>query len=85
MEAGTLSPVLSIWDRTGNYVIAETNQAGYTVNYTYDVNGNITSSTDAKNNTTNYTYNNSGNISTVSSGNTENQYFDQKTGDGSMS
>ncbi|MEE1317869.1 MAG: RHS repeat-associated core domain-containing protein, partial [Ruminococcus sp.] len=80
MEAGTLSPVLSIWDRTGNYVIAETNQAGYTVNYTYDVNGNITSSTDAKGYVTNYTYDVAGNISTVSSGNTENQYFYNASG-----
>lgn len=36
------------YDTTGNYVISETNQAGGTVEYTYDVNGNVTLTTDGE-------------------------------------
>lgn len=68
------------YDATGNYVTSETNKAGYSVNYTYDINGNTTSSTDAKNCVTNFTYNSSNSISEISAGNVENQYYYNNAG-----
>ena len=62
------------YDDTGNYVTSESNGAGYTVNYTYDINGNITSTKDAKGNLTSFTYDSSNYITKVKSGNVENQY-----------
>lgn len=52
----------------------ETDEAGNTVTYTYDTNGNKTSITDGVGNVTNYTYNSGNNITSVSSGSAQNQY-----------
>lgn len=62
------------YDSTGNYAVSETDEAGNTVTYTYDTNGNKTSVTDGVGNVTNYTYNSGNNITSVSSGNAQNQY-----------
>ena len=63
------------YDDTGNYVTSESNGAGYTVNYTYDINGNITSTKDAMSHTTSFTYDSSNNITQVKNGNVMNQYY----------
>lgn len=65
----------SSYDSTGNYVAAKTDEAGNTVNYTYDVNGKVTSTTDGEGNVVNYTYDSSGNISQVSSYDAQNDYY----------
>ena len=62
------------YDSSGNYVTSEINQAGYTVNYTYDINGNITSLKNAKGNSTDFTYDSSNNVTKVKNGDVENQY-----------
>lgn len=63
------------YDNTGNYVTSETNKAGNTITYTYDINGNVISTTDAEDCVVNYMYDNSGNIQSVSSDNAVNYYF----------
>lgn len=40
------------YDTSGNYATAKTNQAGNTVYYSYDVNGNVTSAEDGEENQT---------------------------------
>ena len=62
------------YDSTGNYAVSETDEAGNTVTYAYDTNGNKTSITDGVGNVTNYTYNSGNNITSVSSGSAQNQY-----------
>lgn len=44
----------STYDNTNNYAISETDEAGNTVSYTYDTNGNKTSVTDGEENVVNY-------------------------------
>ena len=62
------------YDTTGNYAVSETDEAGNTVSYTYDTNGNATSVTDGNNNVVSYTYNLNNDVTSVSSGSAENQY-----------
>ena len=62
------------YDSTGNYATSETDEAGNTVTYTYDTNGNKTSVTDGKGNTTNYTYNAGNNVTSIKNGSAQNQY-----------
>lgn len=69
------------YDQTGNYVTSETDEAGNTVTYTYDVNGNQTSVTDREGNTTNYTYSIFGSVASVSSGEAQNTYVYNSNGD----
>ena len=64
----------SEYDSTGNYVPAETNEQGSTTHYVYDVNGNVTSITDADDNVTSYAYDSSGNLTSVKNGDSENSY-----------
>ena len=64
----------STYDSTGNYVTAETDEAGNTITYTYDTCGNVTSVTDGRGNTTNYAYNTENRITSISSGNASNTY-----------
>ena len=54
------------YDNTSNYAVSETDEAGNTVTYTYDVNGNVTSKTDGEEKIVNYTYDASGNVKSVS-------------------
>ena len=63
------------YDSTGNYVTSETDEAGNTVTYTYDENGNVTSKTDGEESVVNYTYDAGGNISQVSSYGAHNNYY----------
>lgn len=44
--------------KAGNYITSETDEAGHTVSYSYDTEGNKTSVTDGVGNTTSYTYDN---------------------------
>lgn len=62
------------YDSTGNYVTYETNEQGSTTHYVYDVNGNVTSITDADDNVTSYAYDSSGNLTSVKNGDSENSY-----------
>lgn len=64
----------SEYDSTGNYVTYETNEQGSTTHYVYDVNGNVTSITDADDNVTSYAYDSSGNLTSVKNGDSENSY-----------
>lgn len=63
------------YDTTGNYATTQTDEAGNTVTYTYDVNGNVTSTTDGEENVVNYTYYSDGNVSQVSSYGAQNTYY----------
>ena len=56
------------YDSTGNYVTSEVDEAGNTVAYTYDSDGNKTSVKDGNGNTTLYTYDIHGNVKGVTSG-----------------
>ena len=62
------------YDASGNYVTAETNKAGAEVNYSYDINGNITSTIDGEDNVTDFTYNKNNSIASISEENIENKY-----------
>ena len=62
------------YDNTSNYAVRETDEAGNTVTYTYDVNGNVISKTDGEEKVVNYTYDASGNVTSVSSYNAQNNY-----------
>ena len=62
------------YDNTSNYAVSETDEAGNTVTYTYDVNGNVISKTDGEEKVVNYTYDASGNVTSVSSYNAQNNY-----------
>lgn len=64
----------SEYDSTGNYGTYETNEQGSTTHYVYDVNGNVTSITDADDNVTSYAYDSSGNLTSVKNGDSENSY-----------
>ena len=64
----------SKYDSTGNYETYETNEQGSTTQYVYDVNGNVTSITDADDNMTSYAYDSSGNLTSVKNGDSENSY-----------
>lgn len=64
----------SVYDSTSNYVASESDEAGNTISYTYDANGNITSVTDGNNNVVNYTYNSNNDTTSISSNGAENQY-----------
>ena len=62
------------YDSTGNYAASETDEAGNTVTYDYDVNGNATSVTDGNGNVVNYTYNSNNDVTSISNGSANNQY-----------
>ena len=62
------------YDTSGNYVTSQTNQAGNTVYYSYDVNGNVTSVVDGEEIQTSYTYNKDNSVASVSSEGAENEY-----------
>ncbi len=64
----------SAYDNTGNYLASKTDEAGNTVTYTYDANGNTTSVTDGEGNVVNYTYNSSNDVTSVKSNGAENKY-----------
>ena len=67
------------YDTSGNYATAKTNQAGNTVYYSYDVNGNVTSAEDGEENQTSYTYNKDNSMASVSSEEVRNEYsYDEK-------
>ena len=67
------------YDTSGNYATAKTNQAGNTVYYSYDVNGNVTSAEDGEENQTSYTYNKDNSVASVSSEEVRNEYsYDEK-------
>ena len=70
----------STYDSTGNYTASETDEAGNTVTYTYDTNGNTNSITDGKGNVVNYTYDTTNSVTSVSSNEAENQYSYNGTG-----
>ena len=54
-------------------------QAGNTVYYSYDVNGNVTSAEDGEENQTSYTYNKDNSVASVSSEEVRNEYsYDEK-------
>jgi RHS repeat-associated protein len=64
----------STYDVSGNYASSETDEAGNTVTYTYDTNGNKTSVTDGNGNAVNYTYNSHNDVTSINSNGAENQY-----------
>ena len=64
----------SEYDDTGNYMTSKMNFQGSTTHYVYDVNGNVTSITDADDNVTSYAYDSSGNLTSVKNGDSENSY-----------
>ena len=73
-KSQTYMQTSTTYDSTGNYVASETDEAGSTVSYTYDVLGNTTSTTDGEKNVVNYTYDSDGNLASVSSNGASNTY-----------
>ena len=68
------------YDNAGNYVMSETDEAGNTVTYTRDSNGNITSITDGEGNETEYTYNATGSVTSITNGDAQNTYHYNELG-----
>ncbi len=64
----------STYDSKGNYVSSETDEAGNTVSYTYDVNGNVISKIDGNENEVKYTYDLENHPLSVSSNGSQNTY-----------
>lgn len=63
------------YDSTKNYITKEVDEAGNTIEYSYDSNGNQTSVTDGNGNTTEYEYDIQGNVKSISSGDSSNTYI----------
>ncbi|MEE1261865.1 amidase domain-containing protein [Ruminococcus sp.] len=58
----------------GNYTASQTDEAGHTVYYTYDVDGNVTESIDGNGYDTQYEYDAAGNVTKLKSGTSQNLY-----------
>ena len=54
------------YDSNGNYVTSEVDEAGNTISYTNDADGNVTKITDGNNHSTSYTYDVHSNLTSVS-------------------
>ena len=68
------------YDINDNYVVSETDEAGNTVSYLRDVDGNVTQSTDGEGNVTQYEYDMAGNVTKLKNGDSQNLYSYNGTG-----
>ena len=64
-----------VYDSTGNYILSEVDEAGNTVEYTYNEIGAVSSCTDSEGNTTYYYYNPEGQLGSICKGNAINTYY----------